>query len=240
MNVPQIVESCHRKSWHIRREIGVVRPDDLCHERRHAVGVDRQAVHRGEHMAGLGPGVAESQLIRNLAAAEGTARDTRQRGGTLHTAPRDTPAHCPAARQPAATPDGGIASRCGERLPGGPRPVRPWNPDATRGGVAPVARATGRRSGALAPGGRLRARPLRRPIAHAARLLSLSLRLFGNIFGEELVIVILASLVPFLVPLPMMFLGLLTATLQALIFAVLTMVYLGGAVAVEHHDEAHH
>ena len=77
-------------------------------------------------------------------------------------------------------------------------------------------------------------------IGHAARVLSLSLRLFGNIFGEELVIVILASLVPFIVPLPMMFLGLLTATLQALIFAILTMVYLGGAVAVEHHDEAHH
>ena len=77
-------------------------------------------------------------------------------------------------------------------------------------------------------------------IGHAARVLSLSLRLFGNIFGEELVIIILASLVPFIVPLPMMFLGLLTATLQALIFAILTMVYLGGAVAVEHHDEAHH
>jgi len=77
-------------------------------------------------------------------------------------------------------------------------------------------------------------------IAHAARVLSLSLRLFGNIFGEELVIIILASLVPFIVPLPMMFLGLLTGTLQALIFAILTMVYLGGAVAVEHHDEAHH
>ncbi len=77
-------------------------------------------------------------------------------------------------------------------------------------------------------------------IGHAARVLSLSLRLFGNIFGEELVIIILASLVPFIVPLPMMFLALLTATLQALIFAILTMVYLGGAVAVEHHDEAHH
>ena len=77
-------------------------------------------------------------------------------------------------------------------------------------------------------------------ISHVARVLSLSLRLFGNIFGEELVIIILASLVPFIVPLPMMFLGLLTATLQALIFVILTMVYLGGAVAVEHHDEAHH
>ncbi len=76
-------------------------------------------------------------------------------------------------------------------------------------------------------------------IGHLARVLSLSLRLFGNVFGEELVIIILASLVPFIVPLPMMLLGLLTGTLQALIFAILTMVYLGGAVAVEHHDEAH-
>ncbi len=77
-------------------------------------------------------------------------------------------------------------------------------------------------------------------ISHLARVMSLTLRLFGNIFGEELVIIILASLIPFFVPLPMMFLGLLTGTLQALIFVILTMVYLGGAVAVEHHDEAHH
>ncbi len=48
-------------------------------------------------------------------------------------------------------------------------------------------------------------------ISHTSRLLSLSLRLFGNIFGEELVIVILGSIIPFIVPLPMMFLGLITA-----------------------------
>jgi F-type H+-transporting ATPase subunit a len=77
-------------------------------------------------------------------------------------------------------------------------------------------------------------------ISHLARVMSLTLRLFGNIFGEELVIIILAGLVPFVVPLPMMFLGLLTGTLQALIFVILTMVYLGAAVAVEDHDEAHH
>jgi F-type H+-transporting ATPase subunit a len=77
-------------------------------------------------------------------------------------------------------------------------------------------------------------------ISHFARVMSLTLRLFGNIFGEELVIIILAGLVPFIVPLPMMFLGLLTGTLQALIFVILTMVYLGAAVTVEHHDEAHH
>jgi len=77
-------------------------------------------------------------------------------------------------------------------------------------------------------------------ISHFSRVLSLSLRLFGNIFGEELVILILFSIVPFLVPLPMMFLGIITATLQALIFVMLTMIYLGGAVGAEHgHDEAH-
>jgi F-type H+-transporting ATPase subunit a len=77
-------------------------------------------------------------------------------------------------------------------------------------------------------------------ISHTARVLSLSIRLFGNIFGEELVILILASIIPFFVPLPMMFLGLLTGTLQAAIFAILTMVYLGGAVAGEHdHEDGH-
>ena len=77
-------------------------------------------------------------------------------------------------------------------------------------------------------------------ISHTARVMSLTLRLFGNIFAEELVILILASLVPFFVPLPMMALGLLTSSLQAFIFMVLTMSYLGGAVATDHADEAHH
>jgi F-type H+-transporting ATPase subunit a len=78
-------------------------------------------------------------------------------------------------------------------------------------------------------------------ISHASRVLSLSLRLFGNIFGEELVIVILASIIPFVVPLPMMLLGLVTGGLQAFIFVLLSIIYLQGAVAVEHeHDEHGH
>jgi F-type H+-transporting ATPase subunit a len=78
-------------------------------------------------------------------------------------------------------------------------------------------------------------------ISHASRVLSLSIRLFGNIFGEELVILILFSIVPFLVPLPMMFLGLITGALQAFIFVLLSIIYLAGAVAVEHHgDEGRH
>jgi F-type H+-transporting ATPase subunit a len=73
-------------------------------------------------------------------------------------------------------------------------------------------------------------------ISHLSRVLSLSVRLFGNIFGEELVILILFTIVPFVVPLPMMFLGIVTSTLQAFIFVMLTIIYLAGAVAVEHGD----
>ena len=76
-------------------------------------------------------------------------------------------------------------------------------------------------------------------ISHLSRVLSLSVRLFGNIFGEDLVILILASIVPFLVPLPMMFLGLVTAALQAYIFAMLTTIYLAGAVVVDHGSDGH-
>jgi F-type H+-transporting ATPase subunit a len=76
-------------------------------------------------------------------------------------------------------------------------------------------------------------------ISHLSRVLSLSVRLFGNIFGEDLVIVILASLVPFVLPLPMMVLGLVTSALQAYIFAMLTTIYLAGAVVVDHGSEGH-
>ncbi len=77
-------------------------------------------------------------------------------------------------------------------------------------------------------------------ISHTSRVLSLTVRLFGNIFGEELVILILFSIVPVLVPTLMMFLGLITATLQAYIFVMLTIIYLAGAVAVEHQDNHGH
>jgi F-type H+-transporting ATPase subunit a len=76
-------------------------------------------------------------------------------------------------------------------------------------------------------------------ISHLARVMSLSLRLFGNIFGEELVIAILGGLIPFLIPLPMMFLGLITGGLQAYIFMLLSIIYLQGAVAVEHEEDEH-
>jgi F-type H+-transporting ATPase subunit a len=72
-------------------------------------------------------------------------------------------------------------------------------------------------------------------ISHLSRILSLSVRLFGNIFGEELVILVLASLIPFLVPLPMMAFAVFGSLLQAFVFIMLTMIYLGSAVAMEEH-----
>lgn len=68
-----------------------------------------------------------------------------------------------------------------------------------------------------------------------ARILSLSLRLFMNIFGEHTTTNVFASLVPVVVPWPMMALGIFTAFLQAYVFALLTAVYVSGAVAHEEH-----
>ena len=77
-------------------------------------------------------------------------------------------------------------------------------------------------------------------ISHASRVLSLSLRLFGNVFGEEMVVAIIGSIVPFVAPLPFMVLGVVTGTLQAFIFVMLTIIYLAAAVHTEHeHEHAH-
>ena len=71
-------------------------------------------------------------------------------------------------------------------------------------------------------------------ISHFSRPLSLAMRLFGNIFGEDLVIIIIASLVPFLAPLPIMALAAFTSLLQAFIFVMLSSIYLAGAISHEH------
>jgi F-type H+-transporting ATPase subunit a len=76
-------------------------------------------------------------------------------------------------------------------------------------------------------------------ISHLARPFSLSVRLFGNIFAEELIIGSLNKyLFPFLASIPVMFLALLLSTIQAFIFIMLTMVYISGAVE-EIHEESH-
>lgn len=71
-------------------------------------------------------------------------------------------------------------------------------------------------------------------ISHLARPFSLSVRLFANIYGEELIIAVFFGLLPLILPLPIMALAIFTSFLQAFIFMVLTMIYVAGAVAEEH------
>lgn len=71
-------------------------------------------------------------------------------------------------------------------------------------------------------------------IGHIARPLSLTMRLFGNIAGEDLVLAILFVLVPFIVPVPMLFIIVFTSLLQAYVFMMLSMVYISGALAEAH------
>jgi len=70
-------------------------------------------------------------------------------------------------------------------------------------------------------------------ISHFSRPVSLSMRLFGNIFAEDLLIVIIASIIPFVLPLPFMALSIFTAVIQAFVFVLLSCIYLSGAVAHE-------
>jgi len=74
-------------------------------------------------------------------------------------------------------------------------------------------------------------------ISHLSRVLSLTLRLFGNIFGEHLVVLIIASIIPFIAPLPIQFLGLIVGPLQAFIFMTLGAIYLTAATHVDHHGD---
>lgn len=70
-------------------------------------------------------------------------------------------------------------------------------------------------------------------ISHFSRVVSLSIRLFGNIFAEELLIVVMLSIIPFFLPLPFMAVAIFTAFIQAFVFVLLTCIYLSGAVAQE-------
>jgi len=78
-------------------------------------------------------------------------------------------------------------------------------------------------------------------ISEVAKMVSLSLRLFGNVFAGEVLLTVLASLIAFLVPLPFMLLEILVGLVQATVFAMLTLVYLTMATAEihEHGAEKH-
>lgn len=67
-------------------------------------------------------------------------------------------------------------------------------------------------------------------IGQLTRTLSLTLRLFGNIFSAELIVAIIFALVPLFVPLPLVGLGIFTGLLQAYIFTALAAVYIGAGI----------
>ncbi|MBW2186558.1 MAG: F0F1 ATP synthase subunit A [Deltaproteobacteria bacterium] len=71
-------------------------------------------------------------------------------------------------------------------------------------------------------------------IGHLARPLSLSLRLFGNMYGHEIVLMIFFALVPLFLPVPMMLMGVLVSFIQAFVFTLLAMIYIAGSL-----EEAH-
>lgn len=79
-------------------------------------------------------------------------------------------------------------------------------------------------------------------IGEFAKTLSLSLRLFGNVFAGEILMTVMLGLVSFVVPIPFIFLEILVGIIQATVFAMLTLVYLVIASTPhgDHSDDAHH
>jgi len=76
-------------------------------------------------------------------------------------------------------------------------------------------------------------------ISEFAKIISLSFRLFGNVFAGEVLLAIMAFLVPYVVPLPFMFLEIFVGSIQAFIFAMLTVVFIGMALAVHGDEDTH-
>lgn len=63
-------------------------------------------------------------------------------------------------------------------------------------------------------------------VSEVAKLLSFSFRLFGNIFAGEILLVVMLHLVPYFIPLPFLFLEIFVGLIQAVVFAMLTLVFL--------------
>jgi len=71
-------------------------------------------------------------------------------------------------------------------------------------------------------------------VSHCARMLSLTVRLYANMFAGDLVTMVFFSLIPIGVPIVFMALHLGVSIVQTYVFVLLAMIYLQGAVAEEH------
>jgi len=67
-------------------------------------------------------------------------------------------------------------------------------------------------------------------LGHVSRALSLSLRLFGNMIAGTVIVAVLYQIIPLIVPVLMLSFNLLIGILQAFVFTLLTIVYIGQAV----------
>jgi F-type H+-transporting ATPase subunit a len=74
-------------------------------------------------------------------------------------------------------------------------------------------------------------------VGEAAKVASLSFRLFGNVFAGEVLLASMAALLAYVLPIPFIGLEIFVGLIQALIFSMLTLVYF--SIASEDHDEAH-
>jgi len=71
-------------------------------------------------------------------------------------------------------------------------------------------------------------------VLHVARILTLGIRLLANMFADHKVIIIFLGMVPFAIPAIFMGLGMVVSFLQAFVFALLTMIYIGQALEEPH------
>lgn len=74
-------------------------------------------------------------------------------------------------------------------------------------------------------------------ISEITKVISLSFRLFGNIFAGEIVLATVSTLFAFLFPLPFLMLEVIVGLIQALVFGMLTMVFMA-ILSTPHHEEA--
>ncbi|WP_104697232.1 MULTISPECIES: F0F1 ATP synthase subunit A [unclassified Helicobacter] len=74
-------------------------------------------------------------------------------------------------------------------------------------------------------------------ISHFSRIISLTFRLFGNIKGDDMFLLVMLMLVPWVVPVAPFLVLFFMGILQAFIFMILTYVYLAGAVLVQEEDQ---
>lgn len=74
-------------------------------------------------------------------------------------------------------------------------------------------------------------------VLEASRIISFSFRLFGNIFAGDVLLLVIAFLLPFVGPIPMYILELFFGFIQALIFSMLTLVFL--TIGTISHDQGH-